>query len=126
GYLIHGSNKKFGIGMRVSHGCFRMLNHNVLELASVVPVGTKVRIINEPYKFGFAQGKLYLEAHTPLSDDGETSVVDKHAAVVNVLLKREDIQDAHLLDWQRVREIVAGEVGMPVPITEPVAIAKGN
>ncbi|MCZ9335868.1 L,D-transpeptidase, partial [Klebsiella pneumoniae] len=25
GYLIHGSNKKFGIGMRVSHGCFRML-----------------------------------------------------------------------------------------------------
>ncbi|HBM10881.1 MAG TPA: hypothetical protein DD403_22730, partial [Pseudomonas sp.] len=33
GYLIHGSNKKFGIGMRVSHGCFRMLNHNVLELA---------------------------------------------------------------------------------------------
>src|SRR5690554_6707504 len=126
GYLIHGSNKKFGIGMRVSHGCFRMLNHNVLELASVVPVGTKVRIINEPYKFGFAQGKLYLEAHTPLSDDGETSVVDKHAAVVNVLLKRDDIQDAHLLDWQRVREIVAGEVGMPVPITEPVAIAKGN
>ena len=126
GYLIHGSNKKFGIGMRVSHGCFRMLNHNVLELADLVPVGAKVRIINEPYKFGFAQGKLYLEAHTPLSDDGETSVVDKHAAVVNVLLKREDIQDAHLLDWQRVREIVAGEVGMPVPITEPVAIAKGN
>ena len=36
GYLIHGSNKKFGIGMRVSHGCFRMLNHNVLELAGLV------------------------------------------------------------------------------------------
>ena len=126
GYLIHGSNKKFGIGMRVSHGCFRMLNHNVLELASLVPVGTKVRIINEPYKFGFSQGRLYLEAHTPLSDDGEASVVDKHAAVVNVLLKRDDIQDAHLLDWQRVREIVAGEVGMPVPITEPLAIAKGD
>jgi len=34
GYLIHGSNKKFGIGMRVSHGCFRMLNNNVLELSA--------------------------------------------------------------------------------------------
>jgi len=123
GYLIHGSNKKFGIGMRVSHGCFRMLNHNVLELADLVPVGEKVRIINEPYKFGISEGKLYLEAHAPLTDGGETSVVDKHAAVVNVLLKREDIQDAHLLNWERVREIVAAQVGMPVPITDQVRVA---
>lgn len=120
GYLIHGSNKKFGIGMRVSHGCFRMLNHNVLALAEVVPVGTKVRIINEPYKFGFEQGKLYLEAHEPLSDDGETSIVDKHAAVVNVLLKRDDIAGSHLLDWQRVREVVAAEEGMPMSIAEQI------
>ncbi len=126
GYLIHGSNKKFGIGMRVSHGCFRMLNHNVLELASLVPVGEKVRIINEPYKFGIAQGTLYLEAHTPLSDDGETSIVDKHAAVVNVLLKREDIQGAHLLDWQRVRDIVAEELGLPVSIAKQVDVARGD
>ena len=83
----------------------------------------KVRIINEPYKFGFEGGKLYLEAHAPLSDDGETSVVDKHAAVVNVLLKRDDIQDAHLLDWDRVREVVAAEVGMPLPIAEPIEVA---
>ncbi|MDF2489500.1 MAG: ErfK/YbiS/YcfS/YnhG family protein, partial [Pseudomonas sp.] len=40
GYLIHGSNKKFGIGMRTSHGCFRMFNNNVLELSTMVPVGT--------------------------------------------------------------------------------------
>ncbi|MCK9535532.1 MAG: L,D-transpeptidase family protein [Pseudomonas sp.] len=124
GYLIHGSNKKFGIGMRVSHGCFRMLNHNVLELASLVPVGEKVRIINEPYKFGIAQGKLYLEAHTPLSDDGDVSVVDKHAAVVNVLLKRDDIQGTHLLDWQRVRDVVAAELGMPAAIAEQIEAAK--
>lgn len=127
GYLIHGSNKKFGIGMRVSHGCFRMLNHNVLELADLVPVGTKVRIIDEPYKFGWSNGKLYLEAHKPLSDgeDG-MSVVDKHAAVVNVLLKREDIQDTHLLDWGRMREIVAAELGMPIAITEQAVELKSN
>ncbi|MDT4838327.1 putative L,D-transpeptidase YbiS [compost metagenome] len=46
-YLIHGSNKKFGIGTRTSHGCFRMYNQDVAELFSKVPVGTKVRIINE-------------------------------------------------------------------------------
>ncbi len=126
GYLIHGSNKKFGIGMRVSHGCFRMLNHNVLELASVVPVGAKVRIINEPYKFGISQGDLYLEAHSTLSDDGETSVVDKHNALVNTLMKRKDIKDAHLLNWERIREIIAAEEGMPVAVAEHAAVIKAD
>ncbi|BAN48197.1 hypothetical protein PCA10_24650 [Metapseudomonas resinovorans NBRC 106553] len=44
-YLIHGSNKKFGIGTRTSHGCFRMYNQDVAEFFANVKVGTKVRII---------------------------------------------------------------------------------
>ncbi len=123
GYLIHGSNKKFGIGMRVSHGCFRMLNHNVLELAGLVPVGAKVRIINEPYKFGFAQGELYLEAHEPLNDEGETSIVDKHAAVINEMLKRDDLQGLQI-DWERVRDVVAAGEGIPTVITRQLAVAQ--
>lgn len=119
GYLIHGSNKKFGIGMRVSHGCFRMLNHNVLELAKLAPVGTSVRILNEPYKFGVNGGKVYLEAHTPLSDSGEPSVVDKHTAVINALLKNEELAGSMRLDWDMVREVVASEDGLPIEIAEP-------
>lgn len=119
GYLIHGSNKKFGIGMRVSHGCFRMLNHNVLELAKLAPVGTSVRILNEPYKFGVSGGKVYLEAHTPLSDSGEPSVVDKHTAVINALLKNEELAGSMRLDWDMVREVVASEDGLPIEIAEP-------
>lgn len=115
GYLIHGSNKKFGIGMRVSHGCFRMLNHNVLDLAAMVPVGTPVRILNEPYKFGVSGGKVYLEAHAPLDDEGEPSVVDKHTAVINSLLKRDELSGLRL-DWEMVREVVASEDGLPVAI----------
>ncbi len=116
GYLIHGSNKKFGIGMRVSHGCFRMLNNNVLELATLVPVGTKIRIINEPYKFGVSGGKVYLEAHAPLDDHGVPSLVDKHTAVINVLLKRDDLVNGLRLDWDVVREVVAAEDGLPAEI----------
>ncbi|MVW76014.1 L,D-transpeptidase family protein [Pseudomonas sp. R-22-3w-18] len=117
GYLIHGSNKKFGIGMRVSHGCFRMLNHNVLKLAELVPVGTSVRIIDEPYKFGRSGGKLYLEAHAPLQDEGQPSVVDKHSAVINALLKRDGMDELRL-DWDMVREVVAAEDGLPVAIAQ--------
>lgn len=113
GYLIHGSNKKFGIGMRVSHGCFRMLNHNVLELAKLVPVGEKVRIINEPYKLGWQGDELYLEAHQPLDDHGEPSVVDKHALVLELIHSREDVHNGARIDWNLVREVVAAESGIP-------------
>jgi L,D-transpeptidase ErfK/SrfK len=121
GYLIHGSNKKFGIGTRTSHGCFRMYNNDVTHLFPLVPVGTSVRIINEPYKFGRSGGKIYLEAHTPIDDHGNPSVVDKHTAVINALLKREDIANQMQMDWNVVREVVAAEDGLPVAIAQPQA-----
>ncbi|MGV8917131.1 MAG: L,D-transpeptidase family protein [Pseudomonas sp.] len=116
GYLIHGSNKKFGIGMRTSHGCFRLYNNNVLELAGIVPVGTPVRIMNEPYKLGVSGGNVYLEAHAPLDENGNPSVVDKHTAVINALLKRQDLGNNLHMDWDVVRDVVAAEDGMPVQV----------
>ncbi|WP_040260772.1 MULTISPECIES: L,D-transpeptidase family protein [Pseudomonas] len=116
GYLIHGSNKKFGIGTRTSHGCFRMYNENVLELSTMVPVGTPVRIINEPYKFGVGGGQVYLEAHTPLDAQGDPSMVDKHTAVINALLSRKDLSAQMTVDWDRVRDVIGAEDGIPVVI----------
>lgn len=43
-YGIHGTNNPSSIGKDVSHGCVRMFNHDVLELSSLVPVGTQVVI----------------------------------------------------------------------------------
>ena len=85
----------------------------------MVPVGTPVRIVNEPYKFGVSDGKVYLEAHAPLDDEGNASVVDKHTAVINALLKRDELSGLRL-DWEMVREVVAAEDGMPVPIAAQV------
>lgn len=44
GYGIHGTNNPSSIGKAVSLGCIRMHNKDVLELASLVPNGTRVRI----------------------------------------------------------------------------------
>ncbi|WP_316568987.1 L,D-transpeptidase family protein [Neobacillus sp. YIM B06451] len=46
GYGIHGTNRPSSIGKAVSHGCVRMHNKDVLELASIVPNGTRVIIRN--------------------------------------------------------------------------------
>ncbi|MCU6711443.1 L,D-transpeptidase [Paenibacillus sp. J5C_2022] len=43
-YGIHGTNDPSSIGHEVSHGCIRMYNRDVLELAQLVPVGTRVTI----------------------------------------------------------------------------------
>ena len=72
GYLIHGTNQPYGVGMRVSHGCVRLYPENIELLYSMVDVGESVSIINEPFLVGRLNGELYLESHTPLEDDAHT------------------------------------------------------
>ena len=44
-YRIHGTNAPETIGHAVSSGCFRLVNDDVIDLYSRVPVGTKVVVI---------------------------------------------------------------------------------
>jgi len=69
GYLIHGTNQPYGVGMRVSHGCVRLYPENIELLYSMVDIGEPVSIVNEPFLVGRLNGELYLESHTPLEDD---------------------------------------------------------
>ncbi len=43
-YRIHGTNAPETIGQAVSSGCFRLVNDDVIDLYSRVPVGTKVMV----------------------------------------------------------------------------------
>lgn len=69
GYLIHGTNQPYGVGMRVSHGCVRLYPENIEFLFDRVGVGAQVTIVNEPFLLGELDGELYFEAHQPLEDD---------------------------------------------------------
>ena len=69
GYLIHGTNQPYGVGMRVSHGCVRLYPENIEELYELVGVGMSVAIVNEPYQLGLRNGELFFESHAPLEDD---------------------------------------------------------
>ena len=44
-YRIHGTNQPSSIGKRVSSGCIRMLNEDVIDLYSRVQVGAKVVVL---------------------------------------------------------------------------------
>ncbi|MCP8686205.1 L,D-transpeptidase family protein [Marinobacterium sedimentorum] len=74
GYLIHGTDKEYGIGMQVTHGCVRLYPEDIERLYELVPVGTPVYIVNQPVKIGRHFDALYIESHpalAELSDNGQ-------------------------------------------------------
>ena len=61
-YLIHGTNKPYGVGRRVSRGCIRMYPDGVATLYPEIAVGTPVTAVDQTVKLGWQDGELYLEA----------------------------------------------------------------
>ena len=68
-YLIHGTNKAYGVGMRSSHGCIRLYPEDVLPIFDMVPIGTKVRVVNQPFLFGWHETAMYFQAYGVSQDD---------------------------------------------------------
>ncbi len=114
-YLIHGTNKPYGVGLRVSHGCIRLYPEDIARLFPEVPVGTPVRIINEPYVAGWRNGQLYLEVHQPLVEDvkrwnGSLTPMEKAIAT-----KAADLPGK--VSWEKAGKVAREARGIPVPIT---------
>jgi L,D-transpeptidase ErfK/SrfK len=70
--LIHGTNNPIAVGLAVTHGCIRMYPDDVAALFPLIPVGTPVRLINEPIKVAWVDGELLLEAHPPVDAQGQS------------------------------------------------------
>ena len=62
-YLFHGTNKPYGVGRRVSHGCIRLYPEDIARLFDKIQIGTKVTIIDQPMKLAFVNDRLWLEIH---------------------------------------------------------------
>jgi lipoprotein-anchoring transpeptidase ErfK/SrfK len=59
-YRIHGTNMPETIGQRVSSGCIRMLNEDVIDLYSRLDVGTKIVVLpNQNYIAATTASKSY-------------------------------------------------------------------
>ena len=61
--LIHGTNKPYGVGRRVSHGCIRLYPEDIPKLFQSVPNGVSVTIARQPVKVGTKNNKVYIEVH---------------------------------------------------------------
>lgn len=75
GYGIHGTNRPYGIGRRVSHGCIRLYPGDIEILFKYVKKGTEVRIIDEPVKTALYNNKVFIEVHSSGMDESELIAV---------------------------------------------------
>ena len=119
-YLVHGTNKPYGVGMRSSHGCVRLYPEDIAILYETVPIGTPVRVVNQPVLLGWDNDTLYVQAYGALEDDtrdwqhGPKSLLRK--AGKSPLWQKVRARDRDV-DWQRARELSLQARGVPVPVT---------
>jgi L,D-transpeptidase ErfK/SrfK len=76
-YLMHGTNKPAGVGMRASHGCIRLYPEDVATLFATLPIGTKVTVVNQPLVYRVHEGALYVQSFPPHEEHPDA----KHAAL---------------------------------------------
>lgn len=108
--FLHGTNHPWGVGMRVSHGCIHLYPENAASLFLVLPVGTPIRIINQPVMVGYKDGQLYLGVYEPV--DGYP---DDQGDQLTLTMDALSLYDAPI-DWKRVEAAVKTRRTFPIPI----------
>jgi L,D-transpeptidase ErfK/SrfK len=125
-YLIHGTNNPLAVGMAVTHGCMRMYPEDIEALFPLVPVGTKVTIVNEPVKVAYVDGELLLEVHPPVDAQGQT--LEPNLDVLSQRLDQALGPTTAAIHWDYALETLQTANGLPTvvgleaeiePLTEP-------
>ena len=103
-YLIHGTNNPIAVGLAVTHGCIRMYPNDVAALFPLIPVGTPVRLINEPVKVAWVDGELLLEAHPPVDAEGQSFEpnIDQFAELMRAAVGN----TTAAINWDYAREVL--------------------
>jgi L,D-transpeptidase ErfK/SrfK len=114
-YLIHGTNRPYGVGMRVSSGCIRLYPEDIESLFNQVSIDTNVRIINQPYKVGIKGNEIYLEANQFLEEDAELFDGNLTSVVKMLVSLSEEIND-YRVDWDLANTVIQERKGEPVMI----------
>lgn len=113
-YLIHGTNKPYGIGMQISHGCVQMYPEDIEVMFKKTAVGTQVKIIHQPYLTAWDGNMLYLEANDPLEKwaSSKWSLQKQAKKDLRLLAKKHHVE----VDWNKVDSVLERANGMPTPV----------
>jgi L,D-transpeptidase ErfK/SrfK len=114
--LIHGTNKPWGVGRRVSHGCIRLYPEDIPGLFAAIPNGVKVMIVRQPIKVGVRGGRVYIEAHKDDSADNADKAKEGYFEEAVKLLAKKKLLTR--VSTKKLYTALKKQRGMPVDITE--------
>ena len=106
--LVHGTNRPWGVGRRVSHGCIRLYPEDIPVLYGLVPIGAPVQVVRQPVKVGVSANRVLVEVH----EDPEAGVDLRHEA--RSLLARRGLLGR--VDEARLEAAVRARSGIPVDV----------
>ena len=109
-YLLHGTNKPYGVGLRVSHGCIRLYPEDIEALFNMTPSNTPVDILYQPEKAGLRNGVLYVESHEP-HDDIDARDGSNMTPMVSAILEAQDELPTEE-EWDFVEKVVGEQKGI--------------
>ena len=113
-YLVHGTNKPYGVGMQVSHGCVRLYPEDIEVLFKKTSVGTPVLIVHQPYMTAWDGDMLYLEAHEPLQKWAGQKKQQQKSLLKQ--LRQTAAEKGATVDWDKVQRTLQRADGIPTPI----------
>jgi L,D-transpeptidase ErfK/SrfK len=119
-YLIHGTNKPYGVGLRSSHGCIRLYPEDIEKFYEMIPIGTQVRVVNQPYVMGWHDGHLVLQSFGAFEDDTRKWDKAQSALLAKSLSPRLQklLKDSGAkIDWDAVGTLAKAPRGIAVPLT---------
>ena len=114
-YLIHGTNNPMAVGMAITHGCIRMYPEDVAALFPLIPVGTKVMLINEPVKVAFVDGELLVEAHPPVDDEGQNTA-EPNMDLLSAKLDQALGSTTAAIHWDFAKQALQAANGIPTVV----------
>ncbi|WP_016914086.1 L,D-transpeptidase family protein [Vreelandella stevensii] len=120
-YLIHGTNRPDGVGMRASRGCIRMYPEDIESLYERLPSGTQVNLMDAPFKAGWgADGTLFVQSYPQLEENVEGSEPLREAMErLNAL-----VEDQVDIDEAQIQRAIAEPDGRFVALYGPQAAAE--
>lgn len=114
-YAIHGTNKPWGVGRRVSHGCIRLYPEDIGALYPMVPVGAKVKVIYEPVKYGWADGLFWVQAY----EDFENRAESPRMKIMEELLYHQATMGPLQIDIEALDRALEEKTGVPMVVARP-------
>lgn len=120
-YAIHGTDKPYSIGRRLSSGCIRMYPEDIITLFDNVKPGTQIMVVDQPVKTAWINDKYYVQVHPTqeqsdmLSHDSMTKpeypIRDDD---IKTILTGVGPTEGVTLQWDKIRSAVKERRGIPI------------